>query len=426
MAQLVQNAATVISCLVLAFYFSFKLTFVILATVPIIAFVTGITERFTYPMLTKEKEIIAEASSRVNRVISSITTVKAFNAEEFEQDAFCSIVERNRRTYKGLVTVWGIRLGITTFFLLAMFVQGFWFGSFLVSRNEISAGTVTLVFWATLEATSHLQACIPLLVFLEKGKIGMADMLTLARSNDDLSSAQPLPPYSPGGVSDGFADYKPSSPGFDVPRTPRLGPLRPLGKIRPANFSGELNVRQVTFHYPSRPHPHPPALRDVSLFLPAKETTYIVGESGSGKSTVGVLLMGLYKPQSGSVEADEQGLDWLDEGWLRSEIGMVSQGASLIFDGTVHDNVAVGIVGRGGRLVEDVTRDEVMKACRLTLVHDFIRDLPDGYDTWLSGEKGASLSGGQRQRIALARAFIRDPTVLILGKLFNLKMTALY
>ena len=91
-----------------------------------------------------------------------------------------------------------------------------------------------------------------------------------------------------------------------------------------------------------------------------------------------------------------------------------------LLDGTVHDNVAIGVVGQlmedgSRRLAKDVTRDEVVAACRGALMHEFIRDLPDGYDTWLSGEKGASLSGGQRQRLAIARAWIRDPTVLILG-----------
>jgi ATP-binding cassette subfamily B (MDR/TAP) protein 1 len=426
-AQLVQDLTTSLGCLILAFYFSYKLTFVILATVPIIVVLSVITERLAAPILAKEREILSQASSRVDRVVSSISTVKAFNAQIYEHDAFCSIVQRHQGTYQRIVLVWGVRVGIVSFLLLAMFVQAFWFGSFLVSRGDITVGAVTQVFWATLEAAGHFQGCIPLLALLEKGKIGMATMLTLARSKDQPSSAEPLSPsYSPVDAFHPTFDAKDSSlgrvpPGV-APRKPRLGPLRSLRKIHPARFSGEMNIRHVTFHYPSRPHPHPPVLRDVSLFLPAKETTYIVGESGSGKSTVGALLMGMYRPDSGFVEAGEQGLDWLDEGWLRSEIGMVSQGASIVFEGTVHENVAVGITGRKQGRVEDVTREQVVKACRVALIHDFVRDLLDGYDTWLSGEKGASLSGGQRQRIAIARAFIRDPTVLILGTLPHFRM----
>lgn len=159
------------------------------------------------------------------------------------------------------------------------------------------------------------------------------------------------------------------------------------------------------------------------MFLPARETTFIVGQSGSGKSTIGSLLMNLYQPDCGRIEADEQGVEWLDDQWLRGQIGMVSQGAAVLFDGTVHDNVAIGAVNglsedptKRSEQLKNVSREKVTEACRLALVHDFIRDLPEGYDTWLSGQKGASLSGGQRQRLAIARAYLRDPTVLILGK----------
>lgn len=134
--------------------------------------------------------------------------------------------------------------------------------------------------------------------------------------------------------------------------------------------------------------------------------------------------MGLYQVDEGAIEFDEQSIDLIDPEWIRGHVALVSQGASVIFDGTVHDNIAIGIVGQlqpdgTRRRAEDVSREEVVAACRGALLHEFIRDLPEGYDTWLSGEKGASLSGGQRQRLALARAWIRDPTVLILGQFLS-------
>jgi ATP-binding cassette subfamily B (MDR/TAP) protein 1 len=157
-----------------------------------------------------------------------------------------------------------------------------------------------------------------------------------------------------------------------------------------------------------------PVLEDVSLFLPARETTFIVGDSGSGKSTVAQLLLRMYAPQRGAVQLDDQDVAFLDEEWTRAHVAGVSQGC-ILFDMSVHDNVAMGLAGPGtGRRPEDATREEVIDACRAALMHDFIRDLPDGYDTML-GTSGANLSGGQKQRLAIARAKLRNPTVLILG-----------
>ena len=245
----------------------------------------------------------------------------------------------------------------------------------------------------------------------------MADLLSLVQSSSDAANAEPTTPHDP---HTSLEIPLPSSPHRKTSQR-RLRSLiatspRYLRRIVPTSFSGELCLRNVTFHYPARPPPAAPALLNVTLYLPARETTYIVGTSGSGKSTVGALLCNLYSPQRGRIEADEQGYEWLNLAWLKSQIAMVSQNGAVLFEGSVHDNVAIGIVGSGeGKKLEDVSREKVIEACRMALIHDFVRDLPEGYDTWLSGAKGASLSGGQRQRLALARAYIRDPIVLILG-----------
>ena len=147
--------------------------------------------------------------------------------------------------------------------------------------------------------------------------------------------------------------------------------------------------------------------------------TFIVGGSGSGKSTVAQLLSRLYSPQSGSLSLDGADMQYIDEEWIRQHIAVVAQGC-VLFEGTVHDNVAMGVAGCGNetRTPEDVTREEVVDVCTAALMHEFVRDLPLGYDTKL-GTAGMSLSGGQRQRLAIARALLRDPTVLILGECYQ-------
>lgn len=469
MGLVVQYSISFIACLCLSFYRDWRLTFVILASVPALILTVAFTERSTSALLPVDKTMSAKSSARVDRVLGAMPTVKAFNAEDKELSGFKALTTKASQVYVRLHLIYGIRLGITQFIVLSMFVQGFWFGAFLVRTGRSSASAVNTCFWASVLASSFLQMVVPLLVVLEKGKMSMANLLDLSRApvptapapvlavptpasptvttprggkfafraqgrrRGDLAGAMISRPLTKeheafgGPLSLRPVPLSPTSaqtPTF-VPLAVALGkrgkPARALRKLRPTKFTGELSLKDVTFHYPTRPSPAPAALDDVSLYLAACETTYIVGGSGSGKSTVASLLLGLYRPEVGRVEAEEQGLEWIDEDWLRGHVACVSQGASVLFDGSVHDNVAIGVVGQiredgTTRDVKDVTRDEVIAACRGALIHEFVRDLPEGYDTFLSGEKGASLSGGQRQRLALARAWIRNPTVLILGE----------
>ena len=246
------------------------------------------------------------------------------------------------------------------------------------------------VFWVCLIATSNLQMCIPQFIILAKGKFAMADLLGVV------------------------ADSKPS-PLVSSPKFSRK--ILPLRKIKPSKCSGELALNKVSFAYPSRPTVT--VLKDVSLFLPANETTFIVGSSGSGKSTVAQLLMRMYDPQDGVVTLDERDMRFLDEEWMKGHVaGVGQQGASgvVILDGkTLFENVAIG-----ARLMEgEVGRENVEDACRAALMHEFVRDLPLGYETILGGGVGVGLSGGQKQRLSIARAKLRNPTVLILGKIYS-------
>lgn len=451
-------------CIILAFWKNWRLAFVVLATIPIVVVVVSLTERWSGPMANRNRATTAECTSRVNRIVSAIATVKAFNAEEYEQKAFKALTHADWAAYTRLHLVWGLRSGFTQFLLMAMFVQGFWYGAHLISTGQSTPASVNTAFWACLLGSSYLQTCIPSLVALEKAKIAMAGLLQLARPEPDRGAPHPataivsapkkssrrrksdrrqdsiagtiswpIPSDEKAEIDSPIEPYSPTSMDFKAqPNTfvPLAGVTvkhdrqhapRALRKLRPATFSGELSLRSVTFHYPARPAPAPPALENVSLYFAARETTFVVGTSGSGKSTVGSLLLGLYNVDDGRIEVDEQGLEWIDEEWLRAHVACVSQGASVLLEGTVHENIAIGAVGQlredgTTRSAADVTRDEVIAACRAALLHDFIRDLPMGYDTPLSGERGASLSGGQRQRLAIARAYIRDPTVLILGE----------
>jgi len=171
----------------------------------------------------------------------------------------------------------------------------------------------------------------------------------------------------------------------------------PLAEVR-----GELSFEAVDFGYGDRQR----LLSDLSLHMPAGETTAIVGSTGSGKSTLVKLLLRFYDVDSGTIRLDGNDLREFSLYDLRRAIGLVSQDVFL-FHGTVRENI---VYGRPG-----ASDDEVARAARIAEAEEFIHELPQGYDT-IVGERGQKLSGGQRQRISIARAVLKDPPILILDE----------
>ncbi|KAH7106808.1 P-loop containing nucleoside triphosphate hydrolase protein [Auriculariales sp. MPI-PUGE-AT-0066] len=406
MGQLVQYLVTFITALVLAFRASWALTLVILATVPVSIVIQVISQTVAGPLLAGERSAFAHAGDVISRAISSIATVKAFNAVRFETGSFEANLSALRRVTYRETGLWGVQTALTQFTMLSMFVQGFWFGSHLMRKGQLSFGDVVQVFWACLVAASNFQMTIPLLITIAKGKWAMVSLVTLI---NPPPTELPSPRNSRSSVHYPISPSAQKSTLFPLAKRTVAANLR---KIRPVTAAGEIVLRNVSFSYPSRPDRL--ALDDVSMFLPAKEMTFIAGPSGSGKSTIAQLLLRMYEPNMGSVDLDDQSLDHLDQDFTKEHIAAVAQGC-VLFDMNVHENVAMGLAGVPGRTPDDATVDEVIEACQLTKVHDFVKDLPNGYQTKL-GSQGANISGGQRQRLALARAKLRDPTVLILDE----------
>ncbi|CAJ0958489.1 unnamed protein product [Ranitomeya imitator] len=172
------------------------------------------------------------------------------------------------------------------------------------------------------------------------------------------------------------------------------------------NLLGNLELQQISFHYPSRPDV--PVLQELSVNIHSGQTVAFVGSSGCGKSTSVQLLQRFYDPCQGALLFDNTNIKDFNVQWLRSQIGIVSQ-EPMLFDCSIAENIAYGDNTR------EVPLEEIQRAARAANIHSFIEELPEKYNTSVGG-KGTQLSGGQKQRIAIARALIRSPKILLLDE----------
>ncbi|KAJ8098752.1 P-loop containing nucleoside triphosphate hydrolase protein [Lipomyces tetrasporus] len=355
--------------LCVAMYFSWRLTIVILATLPAIMIAQTITNIPKDKFTKLEKQFSSRAINVVDWAISSFQTVKLFNGQSVEAAKFSAHTHDSSKVMHKIAIIYALQQGILKLLVLMLFLQGFWYGGHLVREGGISSGNVLTVFWCC----NSLTYCV--------SNIGVK----LADINKAKVAAESL-----WAIIDDFRHTNKKQYGMIV-----------------QECHGDIEFKNVTFAYPSRPHAV--VLKGASLRIPVNRLTFIVGGSGSGKSTLHSLLLNMYSPQSGSVSLDGMNVSFLLSKWLRHTVTVVQQD-SVLFRDTIANNIRLG--SDTPWLVDD---EDIKRAVRLAMLTETVNDLPDGIDTFLV-EGGNELSGGQRQRIALARAIIRDTPILVLDE----------
>ena len=308
---------------------------------------------------------IGDVNASLQDTLSGIRVVQSFANEDIEREKFKKSNEAFLVSKRDNYHCMGSFMSSNLFFQGMMYLVTLVYGGYLIAQGEMQAADLAMYALYIGIFISPIQILVELVEMMQKGLSGFRRFLDVMETESEIKDA------------DDAVELK--------------------------DVKGHVCYDHVSFHYSDD---ETPVLSDISIDIPAGRSIALVGPSGSGKTTICSLLPRFYDVTGGSITVDGKDIRGLTLKSLRSQIGMVQQDVYL-FDGTIKDNIAYGIPG--------ATDDEIIKAAKCASIHDFIMELPDGYDTYV-GERGTRLSGGQKQRISIARVFLKNPPILILDE----------
>ena len=363
--DMLREGFTLVAFLAASFYLSWRLTLGSLLIAPVVGWLTATFGRRLRHLARETHEGSQQLVDTAQEALANQVIVKAYRGEAREQERFARVARQIARANLRSARINGFApptielIGVLAVAVLLFFGQ-----------REILAGQMTASQFLTF--LFFLFASYDPMRKLSRLQNAMEIALAAARHVWEVLDEQAVLPERAGAAA--------------------LGPLR-----------SELELRGVSFSYANEPRP---VLRDVDLRIPAGRMVALVGESGGGKSTLTKLIPRFHDPTGGAVLWDGTDLRDASLASLRRQIAIVTQ-ETVLFNDTVRYNISYGRPGAAD--------EEIERAARAAFAHDFIKELPAGYDT-VVGERGILLSGGQRQRLAIARAVLADASVLVLDE----------
>jgi len=361
-AELIRVVSLMLISISVMLYYSIPLALITMAAMPFLAFVVYKFDKQVHPAFRNIRRSFGKLNTRVQENISGMNTVKSLSREDFEIGRFSESNDNYRQKYLFTSGLWAKYFPVMEFIGNVSAVVLLAFGGFFVINGSMTTGQLMAFFslvWFIMGPLMNLGFIINQ---FSQAKASGERLLEILEAHEDV-------------------EEKPDA--ID------------------AGIQGHVTFKDVTLTYIEEDDE---ALKRVSFDAPPGKTIGLIGATGSGKTSITQLLTRFYEPEEGEVLIDGRPASDYKLKSLRSQIGFVLQ-EPFLFSTTIKENISYGTPG--------VREEDIVAAAKMAQAHDFIMELPKGYDTLL-GERGMGLSGGQKQRIAIARAICIDPSILVL------------